>query len=398
MINIGACWFDDISVAQGGWSSVNGSPAKRIGSYSELKTNVIWVTNLTYPAYRKLNLTKSPHIYDGQYFRTSIRLLAAEMGLLENPRAAVEFCSTVFTRVAGLGKSQFGIGMENPGYRYTSIIASQVTPDFMRKRIDSYNEMDINEAIRQSTQANQAMTGIRPHKGSSIHPFIIPRGAHARWLMSLSYPGSDPWEELKRKHNEAVFGVEDGVQIKGTKGVIEKLLKIGSENAVLLRVNVLNTSPRYRSFATFSAGADYPRRWATLPEVLDMSRYSKIEISGGYQTKLAKLPFLDKIDIDDSEFSYSRSLFYENFWTALASPLYGNKNFTAVGAYMRAYDRLACLRVAEKFNSHQYMIGSFGVGRVMVYLNRQEEKNAALFALNNNIIPPMHMIHEDDDN
>lgn len=391
MIKIGVCWFDDTSVAQGGWTSIDGSASRRVGSYSELQTNTIWITNLNYNEYKKLNLMKSPHIYDAQYFRTSLRLIASEMGLLHNPRATVEFCSSVFTRVVAIGEGKFKIRMDEPGYRYTSIVANKVMPDFMRMRITNYNEMDINEAIKQSSQANQAMVGVRPHKGSSIHPFIIPRGAHARWLMDLGYPGNHPWEEVSPEHNTATFGYEDGVQIKGSKAVLDKLINMGQDNAVFLRVNVLNISKRHREFATFGMGSKYPRRWATLPEVIDMSRYSKIEISGGYKTKLTKLPFLDKIDINDSEFSYSRGLFYENFWSALASPLYGNDNHTAVGAYMRAYDRIACLRVAEQFHNHQYAIGSFGVGRVMVYLTRQEEERASKFALSNNVIPPMHM-------
>jgi hypothetical protein len=390
---IGACWFDDISIAQGGWSSIDGAESQRISSYSELRTDVIWVTNLDYNAYKKLNLTQSPHIYDAQYFRTSLKLIGSENGLLHDVRALVEFASCIFSRVIRLGYELFDVDMTNPGYRYYSIIANRIMPGFMRKRPEGANVIDVIEGIKQATQANQAMSGIKAPKNSTAHDFAFPRGAYARWILTQKYPGPGRWEEIKRQTNETIFGVENGVVIKGSAGVIEKLKSWDDEYSVFLRINILNMDPQYRSFASFGSGSSYPRRWATLPEVLNLSRFCKIAIMGGYRIKSEPLKIAESIDFDSNEYSYSRGLLYENLWVALANPIYGNDLKPAVGAYMRAYDRFACSRIAEKFSGYQYVVGSYGTGRVMVYLTKQEEYQAAEFALSLGILPPMHMIN-----
>ncbi|MND11579.1 hypothetical protein D3C87_351490 [compost metagenome] len=391
-MTIGVCLFDDLSQAKGGWSSVNGSQATRISSMSELRSDIFWVTNLDYVSHRKLNLNKTPNIFDAQYFRSSLKLIASENGLLTNPTGLVEFASAVFSRIVDIGNKEMGISLDEPSYRYFTTVASAITPAFMRKRPECDNQLDLMNGIKQSTQANQAMSGQKVAKGSSIKDFSFPRGAYARWLLSLPYPGASPWEEIKKAGSETILGVEDGVQIRGTISVLEKLKEWGKDHAVLLRVAVLGMDPFFKPFASFGVGVKYPRRWATLPEILNMSRYCKISLSGGYRTRLAKLDLLGDIDLESNEYSYSRGLFLENLWVSLANPMHSNEVYTAVGAYMRAYDRIACQRVAETFAEHQFRIGSFGSGRVMVYVSKPEEQIAGELALSAGMNPPFEMI------
>lgn len=109
-------------------------------------------------------------------------------------------------------------------------------------------------------------------------------------------------------------------------------------------------------------------------------------------TKLANLDFLSDLELDSKEYSYSRGIFLENLWVALANPINPSGMHTAVGAYMRAYDRVACQRAAETFAEHEFRIGSFGSGRVMIYLGKQEDAMAKELSFVTGMNPPMSMI------
>lgn len=397
MTKIGVVWFDDPEHANNGWYSINGANPVRINSYGELKTDVIWITNINYRTYRKLNFTSSPHIYDEQYFRTSLKQIASEVGLLEDPKSLVIFASKVFTRVVDLGKKHFNLDLTNPGYRYYSLLADRIMPTFMRKRPTESFSLDLIEGFKQATQANQAITGLKAPQGSNVQSFVIPRVAHAKWLLSQPYPGPGVWQELKKKDYSGVFGIEDGQEVRGTKAKVNSLIELGNKKAAIFRINVLSIDNFHRSFSTFGAGVKYTRKWATIPEIIHMSRYSKIEIDGGYAIDSVNLDILDKLNFDSFDnqldYSYSLGLFLENVWIALTNPLYGNGQHTAVGAYMRAYDRLICARYAELFSEYNYIIGSYGTGRVLVYVRPNENYIIGELALENNLLPPLHMVN-----
>lgn len=400
MTKIGVVWFDDPAIALGGWYSINGEEPKRINSYGELSTDVLWVTNINYRLYKKINLTKTPHIFDEQYFRTSIRQICSEVGLLENPKELVVFASKVFTRVVALGEKHFRVNLSNPGYRYYSLLADRIMPSHMRKRPTESFSLDLLEGIKQATQANQAIAGLKAPQGSAIQSFLIPRTAHAKWLLNQKYPAAGVWRPLAESSYSGVLGVEDGHQVKGSKAKINQLIELGNSSAAIFRVKQLSIDSFHRPFSTFSAGANHARRWATLPEILHMSRYSKIEIEGGYGIESAKLDILDSINLDDFDnqldYSYSIGLFLENVWVALTNPLYGNGQHTAVGAYMRAYDRIICARYAEKFAEYNYVIGSYGTGRVLVYVRPNENNVISEIALSEKLLPPMHMVNNNE--
>jgi hypothetical protein len=398
MIKIGVVWFDDPTVAMNGWYSVDGSEPTRINSYGELKTDVIWITNINYRQYRKLNLTSSPHIFDEQYFRTSLRQISTEVGLQENPKELVIFASKVFTRVVALGKKHFDVDLSNPGYRYYSLVADRIMPSFMRKRpIESFG-LDLIDGFKQSTQANQAITGLKAPQGSNIQSFVIPRASHAKWLLSQKYPGPGVWKELKKKDYSGVFGTEDGQEVKGTKAKVNQLIELGTSMAAIFRVKALSIDSFHRPFSTFAAGSNHTRKWATIPEILHMSRYSKVEIEGGYATEAVELDILSDLNLTDFDnqldYSYSLGLFLENVWVALTNPLYGNGQFTSVGAYMRSYDRVICSKYAEMFSEYNYVIGSYGTGRVLVYVRPNENHVIGELALEKNLLPPMHMVNK----
>lgn len=386
---LGVAWFDDPHVADAGWASVGGEPAQRINGINGLRSDVTWVTNIPYKDFRNLNLGATPHVRDSQYLRSGVDLIGKELGLLDDASALAEALSSIGAHATAEGERRFGVKPGDSGYRYNVALSPRVIPSFVRERPRGAMSADIEEACRQATQANQAMTGKRRPPGSTAHSFVFPRTAYARYLLTRPMPVGSEWSQLRFSSGEVVFGSVEGVAVKGTKSVLGRLEELSRDKAVLLRVNVLATDRFFRPFATFGAGAMGPRAWATLPEVVEMSRYAKLALLGGHLAPLGQLPEALIPDVEQ-EYSYSRGLFFENLWVALASPIDGSTP-TALGAYLRAHDRVLCGRAAEAFARQSFTVGSFGTGRVTVYLRRGEEGEATRLALSLGLLPPLDL-------
>lgn len=392
MRKVGVCIFDDPTQVGYGWASIAGESAKRINGYGELRTDVLWVLNLSWKSMNILGLNRANHLYDEQFFRISLRQIGSELGISDDPEVFARNVSEILNRVASLGLDTLGISIDNPGYRYTTLIADRHLPDFCRKKPVGASAAAIMDATRQSTQENQAHLGRKAPHGSTVQAFSFPRGSYGRWMLSQPIPSCEHWKEFSLGGAETIIGMDEGHEIRGTKAVIERLLKQGEQNALFLNVNVHSVDRFFRPFSTFGAGSNYPRSWATLPEVLSLSRYAKISVTGGFMTPLRSNPIAEKVQLDINETSYSRSLLLENLWVALANQVSTTKRHTPMGAYMRAYDRSVCQKAAEIFESYSYPVGSFGVGRVMVYLRAGEIAHASELALSNGIIPSISIL------
>lgn len=402
MIKIGVCCFEDVNDASEGWASINGQESFRVSSYSDLQTNILWVTNLPYKQYKDLNLVTSPHIYDTQFFRTSLDQIAKENGLYDEQEIA-EFSSSIFSKLASLGDRFYDFDLSTPGYRYHKLLSYKLIPDFARKRPEGRFSGDIFESIQNSTQANQAMSGVKKPQGSNAVNFVFPRGSYARWLLSQKYPSGSKWTEIKQKNDSATFGFEDGKVIRSTHSVLDRLKDLGGKNALFLRVNVQSMDPFFQRFASFGASGQFGpsarqkhRRWATLPEIIELSKYSKLQIMGGYMTPLTDEPLIDPSVLEGSGMSYAHGLFLENTWAALCSPIstQTGSTETVIGAYMRAYDRIACGRAAARFAKAGFIVGSYSMGRLIVFVRPGEENSSAREAFSSGLLPPMSFMNE----
>jgi len=396
-LKIGVCLFDQPSICTSAWASIGGASAFRIKSASELRSDVLWVTNVNYSIYKKLNFIQTPNITDEQFFRTKLSSLIQEISCDEDPSVQCQKAAEVLQRTAKLGLDLFKVDALNCNYRYFTGLQDVLLSSEMRSQPFGKHAVDVSEAIRQSTQENQAMSSRQTPRGSRAIPFVFPRGSYAKWLLSQKYPANVNWRPINARDGESILGIESGTRVKGTNGILDKLHSLSEGKAAMFRVAVLSTEPQYAEFAKFSAGKNNMiRRWATLPEIIEMASYSKIAISGGYYTDNQSLDIHDSIDLDSDEFSFSRGLFYENVWVALSSSPYSksSNNVSGIGAYMRAYDRIACGRAAASFSRYGFTVGSYGVGRLLVFVRPGEERAAREVALNLGLMPQMRIMSE----
>lgn len=397
-MKIGVCLFDEVKIAKEAWVSIAGSSAIRINDINELRSDVFWVTNLDYFSYRKLNLTHASNIADEQYFRTKLTSLIAEISSTTEPFEVVSRLALFLDRTHELGEKVFG-SLSNAEYRYATTLQTKLLTSSLRKQPDGNYAGDLSIAILQATQENQAMLGRQFAKNSKLTTFMFPRCAYANWLLKKPYPQNNTWTPVSvDKSGEVTIGIEEGSQLRGTVTFLDKLTHLEqTQRAAIFRVAVLSMDKRFTPFAQFGSGANkYMRGWATLPEIIDLARYAKLEVRDGYISDLKPLPPLPTQLTDNSpfEYSFSKGLLMENVWSALATPVFSPVAtfVSAVGAYMRAYDRIACGRVAAVFAQHGFQIGSYGMGRVQVSLRQGEEPIASKLAIECGLLPPMRML------
>ena len=280
-MEIGVCIFDDEQFPTTGWASLSGKAPERVTSPSSLNTKVAWVTNLSFPTFRKYNLNKAKHLTDEQFFRTSIKMITEELGLLSEGRNRAQIISKIFQRVAQIGLSKFDTSLEPLPYRFHNLLTEELVENEYRASPNTHTS-EITIAIKEATQQNQALFGSFPPKGSNAHIFTFPRSSYAQWLFKQKYPINNKWTELKQKSGSAIFGKEGDEYIRGSKGVISRLKELGEKNAIFLNTNIVSMETTHACASTFGAGANHTRGWATLPEVLNIARYAKVEIKGGF--------------------------------------------------------------------------------------------------------------------
>lgn len=389
--NVGVCCFDDPSSPSDAWISINGSQAERIQGTSSFSSNVLWVVNLNYDQYKKNEFTQFRNVFDSQYFRISLKALSYELGLEDESSTFVQTASEILTKVAKLGRQYTNLQPGDCGYRYFRGLNDALLPRFARQRPTGPAAEDLEIAFKESTQYSQAMAGKKRPENSAAISFFFPRTAYAQWILGQDYPINSEWAPLKHTRVKPIrVGYEDNRLVGQTTAWRTRLEKLAETESALFKVNVCSLEQNHSTFASFGAGAFYGRSWVTMPEVLELSRYASLEIFEAYSTVSGKLN-LDMVDINqiETEYSLSRGILLENIWTGLSQPIDTKKFYTPLGAYMRAYDRIACGRAAEVFNQHNYSVGSYGTGSVVVYLTSSQLPKATAIANELGLLYPL---------
>lgn len=386
-VKIGVCIFENPNSPRGGFASLDGEPASYVQGYNELSAEHLWVTNIEYAAYKELNLLRLKYLTDGQYFRTSLRVFQSELGIQE-PRRVAEVMSKVFTRVASMGHDFFGAVPKNHVYRFHQSLSDRIYIPGMSEPVTGLDSNVVQLIIDQSTQENQAMAGIKRPDRSSPVTFAFPRDAFAQWLFSRPYPTGSAWRE-GRLDREYTIGTKDGKKLALTNTFINKCsVFLRKHNmATFFRITVKSQENSHRHFAAFGAGKRDLRNWVSYPELLELVEYSMIIVHDSVSTEagMIKEHLPDYCNITGC--GLADGILFENLYAALAAPV--NRKATALGAYMRAYDRAACGRAAAHFHNAGFVVGSYSVGRVVLMLTEGQKERARQVALDYGMLPPL---------
>lgn len=339
-----------------GWASVDGAPARRINSITELESNVKWLTNLEFVDFYANQLGKNPNFFYSAFLRTELKSIADDIGAgVEQLSAdkAVQVLSTVFSNVMNLAVGRLQINLEAPN--------AKTLQEFISARTINKNKIpdEVNAVLKHAYQCwTQCITRYnREWKSATLRK---PRYQHAIDVLSTPVPSENRW----------VYINNDRMPAAGPHRID---WCVAHEQPVLANVVV---SPRRTDLAgviSYNSGAAVERAWLSQPELLWVSLFCDVEVIGAF---LCEAGFEHQKEIDSfpalgdfSHASFSLGLLAENLWVALASPrttLTNQKYFTPRAVWYRSIDRIEMFKSAAAMHRAGFQVIGYGVGSVLV--------------------------------
>lgn len=390
-MNIGVILFDDPKVGEQGWGAKSGQEAERINGFNALDQDYIWITNVDYMDFNNLGFRNVSCLRETHYMRGTVKTFIEELGLKNSPSEAAEILSNIFQRVVDFGNEMFGIDPKEHSHRYANLLAQKIIPMNMRKA-PTHNNESISDALEEATQLMQNNVGRRPNgrKAITIH---MPRIAYFNWLLGSLVPVDREWKKVAFKSGdtgEFEVGVEKGKEIEGTKTRMSKLDKLSEDNAFMFNISIKSMEDEYQSFASFGVGKKSSRTWVTYPELKELVRYSRIQVKKGLKTKIGALDSEVQDKDPSTNFSYSKGIFLENLISALSTNVDGVLN--GVIPYIRAYDRMACLKASEVLNNEGYYVMSYSFGKIVVLVPETGINEFISKVLSMGLQPPVSLL------
>lgn len=390
---VGFVMFDDTEQGDSAWASVSGETSYRINGINELDQNVSWITNISFNDFNKLNFRDVSYLKESHYMRVDPQILLKELSLQGDKSKATQAISKIYQRVVDFGYEHFGVSPQEIGYRYANILSEKVVPMSMRKK-PKENRDAIESAIEEATQYFQKDVGKRPSGNTSI-TLTMPRIAYFNWLLDRQVPISNEWKKVSFNNGPIEVGVEKEELVKGTHTKMKKLAEMASDNALLFNISIKNMDKTYAKFASFGVGKNVARGWVSYPELIEMVRYSRIEIKKALKTKLGPIDESIKDKDQSTNFSFSKGIFLDNLASSVLTPI-DRTTVNGITPYLRAYDRMACFRIAERLTEDGYYIMSYGMGKISISVPEKGINEIVSKALSWGLMPSLEVMKKID--
>lgn len=383
-MGVGYVEFDDDESCRSGWASVDGGEPFRIEGIGDLETGSRWVLNVKHFTIRKKGLFRIKHVLREDFFRLKPTILKRELGLSKAlPAVTVQIISSVYSRVMRLLSERFEDDFFSADYSIPAYLASKLLPP-KQFAIPPALGSDLAVAVKESTQENQAPQQMSVPRGASLTSYYFPRSGYSAYLFSNPLPTAENWGRVEVKGGIKKIGFYRGKSIKGTEAWLSKMKGLHESGvAMFLSVNVTSIDAGIAQYAQFGVGANYQRRYASLPEIIYLAEFCQLEVGSGFKCdSKVYSPRCKEVETG----SISAGIASEVEWIALSTPV--AKKYTPMGAYIRAYDRIACLHAAHEFVSAGLNFGSCGAGKVQLYLSGGQEKEAGELAAKLGMMSP----------
>lgn len=347
----GSILFDDPDTRTNGWLSKSGEEPERFESRRVPETNVVWITNLS--DYRAGQVGLSGRYRSHDFMRTKAAGIFREWGIERDPALGARILGKLFGRVMAVVSQNFSaLDLRTRNMKSLSDAIGAIIP--APKSISGDQRLGTivqgaYKAYHPIEQIQQSRTG-----RSRFMAFVIPRFEHASKILSTPLPYG-PWDEF----------AEGTPGFPPPAGRIEWLGKLG--RPAVVRVNF---SGRGDGPLTFVLNGD-GREWWTGEEVLAVAEKDdeisidivEAHVARGTNPSPVSLPPGGRL----AELSPSFGLFAENLWVAAAS-IGTDGNRPPWSLFLRAVDRIECLRVATRLIEAQIAVTGMGYGTVNTFV------------------------------
>lgn len=364
------------------WACIAGEEAKRLKSLHDLRSDVVWFTNLDANVFRTLNLYRMPNLRGDTWLRTRFVQIQQELGLDEDhvtPKVVAETMSIVVQNVVDYAREHYDV---SPSSRSLNADFAKVFNAPVSNLPDAWY-MHFEPLVKHSLVAVVSATA---RSTTNAYMTVKPnRLSHARQILSTPVPLDVGWEQ--------------GIRIPNVKS--EKWLE-SIETPFLLKFSLKNIDPAVAEILSWGAGSQVPREWMSDVEWRVLREFCDIEIKeilinrnpGVLLKQHAMLPS-GQFD----ELSYTCGIVSELMWTSLTTKVkIGNhgsqKNYTAAAAWLRSSDRMIMFKHAQRLNAEGCLISLYGTGMVTVSYPDGALSQYLKTAVSNGLMPPSSKFQE----
>jgi hypothetical protein len=380
----GVVIFDDEKEPREGWSSVNGSPAKRVKGANQLATDTIWWTNLSYDVFFKgSEMWRIPYLRHDAYMVVKQKDVLHEWGLDTTNTPGdylTSFCSSVFSRIMNIALK---ISLEcNPRIKTATLFSNNTLREDLRWLLPKcdYPRGEASAILRSGQAFSEfTRTTVRGPRGGRLMMLRKPRISYATEMLTTPIPyGSFVYKsrtELKSITNDRVDWVR----------------KMTSPCMVEISVKEMHSDVAHIYGFGNSTDKDkkVSRSWVAHPEFMVMSSFSDIEVKNLYlgkeytvMTKTLMEPVRKFLGDKYNEYSWSAGIIAETLWRASSlgepkstqernSP--DEKSHTSWrGAWIKASDKANMFISAMKMTEFGYSVISYGYGWIMCQVDESQ--------------------------
>lgn len=347
---------------------------------TNLKDGYLYITNQKANKFKSLGITAQLGIKHSAYFGCSISQIGIELGLPTSTPLTQSL--PIFTEVlSGVAKKLFGqynvkvndelkamTALETiRNSAYPSVVESSLRVDGGLGRSD-----DLRFAINNSLQKLQANDFGAKNKGEIISA-RFPKTPYFLHLMNQSYPVSNDYTE-----NRDFMGIRlgtDGNTVVGSEH-IEGLIEYAKNYAGFVNFQVISMDSRHELYCPLGREIQptEPRKWAALPEIIDLCNYSVIELGTGFFTKAERLPFAPPLPTEKMSFlSYVNGTVNDILTVALSFKKMNERFAHPVASYLRAYDRIMLRQNSMELVEKGYKLIGFSNSSARFSVSKQEK-------------------------
>lgn len=340
----------------GGYASLAGAKAERIGGPGDLAMDTLWLTNAGWSDFFKNGLGAYPHLRMDGFLRVTHIQILNELGIPSDQALAphqVVVLSEIFNRVALIMKRDFEIEVrEYPTLREE--IAGRLRYAAKFGNPELHNACKIAQQTYSScpTKAmqNSRMVAVRKN-----------RVAHAVEVCSVPLPLDQ-------------FTLYSGAYLGEAKTLVEKLCQF--PEPVIANISIKSIDNDMVDIIAFGSVPTRNRRqavmrdWVTQIELMMIAPYAEITVHSAYVgagwTSLESRVSIDPLPMD--YLSYSYGLVAENFRLAHASetPTRGGAFLSPQALWLSATDRFWSFIMAAKLSATGLTVSGYGGGAVNI--------------------------------
>ncbi|CND60671.1 Uncharacterised protein [Yersinia pseudotuberculosis] len=372
----------DVVSLESCWSAVAGEPARRLKSIHELRTDVIWLTNINSDVFRSLGLFKLPNLRTETWLRTRFAQIQQELGLDEacvTPNIVVETMSLIVQRVIDYAEKHYAVTPRSDSFNADFARVFNAPMSKLPDRFYNLFAPIVQHSLVFVVNSMQRTT-------TSSYLTVKPnRLRHAREILSTPVPSDTGWELATK--------------IPSMK--IDQWLE-GLKTPFLIKMSFKNINPDLAELLSWGAGSNVSREWMTGVEWKVIREIADIEVKEvlicPHEAKiLNELNILPSGNFD--ELSYSCGLIAELMWTSFTTKvtkqqINNTKNYTAAAAWLRAADRMIMFKHAQRLYTDNCNVGMYGAGMISMSYPEGALRHYLLSSTEHGLMPPSSKFQE----